>query len=227
MIDPMRGLAETGTHLAPGMAPKDFRGVRIIASQLEPPNAIEPLPFSLPCGRIRPMTRRTLSPGAGGGCGARVHPAGRFLVTAGLVMRGRRQSESWEARSTTWSYSVLILAGEMLVGKAIIRPVARSTTQNEPPLTCASLIHCSRTNHPSGNSSRCHPRPPVAVAGPMISLAMRCASSLVIISRDLPVCGEVDGVGVRHLGLIEAQSVPRRGPVLESGALAVDREDRS
>jgi hypothetical protein len=46
---------------------------------------------------------------------------------------GGCQPDSWEARSTTWWYSIMIRAGEMLKGKDWTRPVARSTTQNDPP----------------------------------------------------------------------------------------------
>jgi hypothetical protein len=40
----------------------------------------------------------------------------------------------------------MIRVGEMLEGKDRTRPVARSTTQNNPPRTDSSLIQSSRTS---------------------------------------------------------------------------------
>jgi hypothetical protein len=47
----------------------------------------------------------------------------------------------------------------------------------------------------------------------------------VIISRNLPVRGEVDGIRIRHTALIEAESVLGRRPLLKSSGLPVDRPD--
>ena len=118
--------------------------------------------------------------------GATLGPAerrGDRLPTLRPIQRGRCQSDSWEARSTTWWYSVMIRVGEMLEGKDRTRPVARPMTQNDPPRTGCSLIQSSRTNQPASNSSRCQPRPSAAVGGPMTSVAMLWAASLVITAR--------------------------------------------
>ena len=45
------------------------------------------------------------------------------------------QPDTREARPTTCAYSVMMRVGEMLDGKASARPVACSTTQNDPPRT--------------------------------------------------------------------------------------------
>ena len=116
---------------------------------------------------------------------------------ATMTIKNCRVSRIFEKRDRQPARdSVMMRLGEMLDGKASTRPVARSMTQNDPPRIDFSLIQSSRMNHPESNSSRCHPCPSPAVAGPMTSVAMRSALSLVIISRNLPVRGEVDGIRI-------------------------------
>ena len=66
-------------------------------------------------------------------------------------------------------------------------------------MQCAKLAHeSSKRSHYSQlrkeHKVQAQPWPSAAVAGPMTSVAMRCASSLVITSHDLSVGSEVDGI---------------------------------
>src|SRR6185437_2066680 len=99
----------------------------------------------------------------------------------------------------------------------ITRPVARSTTHTAPPRIDGSPNQSSQTTQPASNSTRCQPRPSPAPAGPTAPAAMRSACSWVIITHDLSVCGEVNGVRTRHLALIKAQSVFRGRPLFKLG----------